>query len=289
MSKLLWGQVGSRLYETGIDRGVLYVNSEGFAWSGLVSVKEAHVGGESKAYYVDGVRYANRVTLEEYEATIDAYTYPEQFAVCDGTKSLGNGLFVTQQRRKSFSFSYRTLVGNDVEGLTHGYKLHVVYDALAEPVDREYQTLNEAPEPFLFSWKVVTKPSILEFIPTSHFVIDSRMTPDGILGLVEDILYGTDQQAPRLPSAGELAFLFSTYEEPLYDAGGPDDVAYYTFDGGAPTTTVYTATIDAGVPVGVVYAVILGGTPGTTVFDDVINGGIPATTDFTSVIEGGTP
>lgn len=248
MTKLVWGQPGQRRYETGVDRGVLYVDGVGFAWSGLVSVKEGHSGGENRAYYVDGVRYANRVTLEEFEATIEAYTYPEEFAVCDGTKSLGNGLLVTQQRRKQFGFSYRTKVGNDLEGLDYGYKLHIVYNALAAPSDRTYESLSDSTKPFLFSWTVATKPPVLDFVPTAHFIIDSRTTPDGLLSQIEDILYGNDQQMPRLPSAAELAYLFTSYSVTEFDAGDPDDVVYYTFDGGAPVQGAVTTTLDGGTP-----------------------------------------
>lgn len=246
MAKLIWGKVGERRFEAGVDRGVLYINNEGFAWSGLVAVKEGHSGGEARSYYVDGVRYANRVTLEEFEATIEAYTYPEEFGVCDGTKSLGNGLFATQQRRKPFGFSYRTKIGNDVEGLDHGYKLHIVYNATALPVDRSYESVSDSTKPFLFDWKVVTKPPVLDFVPTAHFIIDSRTTPDGLLSQIEDILYGTPQQHPRLPDAAELAYLFTNYEVSDFDAGDADDVTYYTFDGGDAVQSNVTTFLDGG-------------------------------------------
>lgn len=247
MTKLTWGAAGHRRYETGVDRGVLYINQEGFAWNGLVSVKEGHTGGDAKAYYLDGVRYANRVTLEEFEATIEAYTYPEEFAICDGTKALGNGLKVTQQRRRPFGFSYRTKIGNDTQGLDHGYKIHIVYNAVALPTDRAYQTLSDSTKPYLFSWDVVTKPPVLDFVPTAHFIIDSRETPGGLLSQIEDILYGTDEQMPRLPSANELAFLFTSYEVTDFDAGDPDDVIYYRFDAGDPIT-IATTVYDGGAP-----------------------------------------
>lgn len=243
--RLAWGKVGERRYEAGIDRGVLYIDGMGYAWSGLTSVKEGHSGGESRAYYVDGVRYANRLTLEEFEATIEAYTYPEEFGACDGTKSLGNGLFVTQQRRKQFGFSYRTLIGNDVEGLEHGYKLHIVYNALAQPFDRSHDTISDSFTPSVFSWKVATKPPVLDFTPTSHFIIDSRSTPDGLMTQIEDLLYGTAQQMPRLPPAGELAYLFANYTNPVLDAGDSDDPVYFSFDAGR-SNTVNTALIDGG-------------------------------------------
>jgi len=227
---------------------VLYIDGVGIPWNGLTAVKEGHSGGQGRSYHVDGVRYANRVTLEEFEATIDAITYPEEFSECDGTKSLGNGLFVTQQRRKPFGFAYRTMIGNDAEGLEHGYKLHLVYNALAQPYDRTYSTIGRSTEVVDFSWKIVTKPPVLDFVPTAHFVIDSRTTPDGLLSQIEDILYGSEVQDARLPSANELAFLFTDYEVTDFDAGDPDDVVYYTFDGSAPTQGTVTTTLDGGTP-----------------------------------------
>jgi hypothetical protein len=248
VTKIVWDAVGTRRYEVGVDRGVLYTNDTGVPWSGLVAVKESHAGGESRAYYVDGVRYANRITFEEFEATIDAYTYPEEFSACDGSKSLSNGLFVRQQRRKPFGFSYRTLVGDDVLGLDRGYKIHLVYNALAEPVDREHSTLSDNISPFLFSWKIVTKPPILNFVPTAHFIIDSRSTPDGLLSSIENILYGTPELPPRLPLADELVYLFTSYSVVDYDAGDPDDISYYTFDGGGPVQGSVTTILDGGTP-----------------------------------------
>lgn len=248
MSKLLWDQLGTRQYEAGVDHGVLYVGDNAYPWSGLVSVKETTKGGENRAYYVDGVRYANRVTLEEYEASIDAYTYPAAFGECDGTKALSNGLFATKQRRKPFNFSYRTLLGNDVRGLSHGYKLHLVYNLTALPADRDYSTVSDSTEPLLFSWSVVASPPVLNFTPTAHFVIDSRVTPDALLSQLESILYGNTEQEPRFPSAGELAFLFTSYQVTDYDAGDPDDVSYYTFDGGGPVRDSVTTILDGGAP-----------------------------------------
>jgi len=246
MPKLDWAKVGERFYEAGVDRGVLYIGDEpGVAWSGLTSVKEGHSGGESKASYLDGIKFSDRKVYEEFEATIDAYTYPDEFAECDGTKSLGNGLFATQQRRKSFGFSYRTKIGNDLQGWDFAYKIHLIYNALAEPTDREYETLNPSSEPFNFSWKVTTKPPVLDFVPTAHYVIDSRTTPEGLLSFIEDILYGNEDNIARLPDLGELAFLFTSYMVSEFDAGDVDPIFYYTFDGGGATTN-QTTTIDAG-------------------------------------------
>lgn len=248
MPRLEWGAIGERRYEVGVDRGVLYIAGEpGIAWSGLTSVKESHSGAQNKSYYVDGVKYANRLTFEEFEAAIEAYTYPEEFGKCDGSMHVGNGLFATQQRRRSFGFSYRTIVANDTVGLEHGYKIHLVYNALAEPVDQIHGTISDAVEPFNFSWHVTTRPTVLDFSPTAHYVIDSRTTPDGLLSQIEDILYGSDITIPRMPSAGELAFLFTSFETPVFDAGDPNDIYYYTYDGGAPITT-QTETVDGGTP-----------------------------------------
>lgn len=249
MARILWDHIGERVYETGVDRGVLYVDeAPGVPWSGLVSIDESPTGGTSQAHYLDGVKFRNQSTLEEFEATLQAYTYPREFDECNGTFSLGNGLFATQQRRKSFSLAYRTLVGNDVRGQDYAYKIHLVYDAKAEPSSFSHKTVNDSAEVGNFSWKLTTKPSILAGIrPTSHFVIDSRDTPPALLGFIEDILYGTELTFPRLPSAGELEFLFKVFENPEYDGGTPLSEFYYTYDGG-PVTNTQTETIDGGAP-----------------------------------------
>lgn len=248
MPRLDWTKVGERFYEAGIDRGVLYIGDEpGVAWAGLTAVNESHAGGTTKARYIDGVKYANRVSGEEFEATIEAYTYPEEFDACNGVRSFGNGLLATQQRRRSFGFSYRTRVGNDLEGIEHAYKIHIVYNALAEPTDQAHATLSDSIEPFNFSWKITTKAPVLDFRPTAHFVIDSRKISDALLSYIEDILYGSDQTISRLPDAGELVYLFTSFETPQLDAGDPDDIYYFTYDGGAPTASA-TETFDGGAP-----------------------------------------
>lgn len=248
MTQLDWNATGERFYETGIDHGVLYIGETGYAWPGLTSVSESSSGGEAKGYYQDGVKYLNLASTEEYEATVEAYTYPEEFGQCDGTYSVGNGLFARQQRRKSFGFSYRTKIGNDLDGVDHGYKIHLVYDALVEPSNSQYQTLSDSIELLNFSWHVTTKPSLLDrFKPTAHFVIDSRETPEALLGLIEGILYGTEQASSRLPSAGELAFLFTSFESDIFDAGTVLELSYYTYDGGTPDS-VDTQILDGGTP-----------------------------------------
>lgn len=248
MTKLDWGLLEDRTYEGGVDHGVLYVDGVGHAWPGLTAVRDTPSGADHKAYYIDGIKYAERRGLEEFEATIEAFTYPDAFARCDGTAEIGNGLFVTQQRRRQFGFSYRTKVGNAIEGRDFAYKIHVVYNALAEPSSRNYQTFGDQGDPSLFTWKITTKPPVLDFVPTAHYVIDSRSTPSDLLEQIEDILYGTDGQDPRQPSAGELAFLFKNFASTVYDSGGPTTVSYFTFDGGSPTPSQIDITLDGGSP-----------------------------------------
>lgn len=211
MARLIWSAVGDHFYEIGVDRGVLYVGSApGVAWTGLISVDEAPSGGDAKPYYVDGFKYLNIPASEEFEATISAFYRPDEFAVCDGTASIQNGLFVTQQPRKPFSLSYRTMVGNDTEGNDHAYKIHVVYNALATPSNRANNTLGDSADPSAFSWSITTMSTIVSgFKPTSHFVIDSRFAPTELLSELEDILYGTDFESALLPTPTELIAIFA--------------------------------------------------------------------------------
>jgi len=258
--RLEWSAVGERFYEIGVDRGVLYtIDDRGVAWNGLVSVKEAPAGGEVKEFYVDGVKYLAFVSNEEYAATIEAYTYPEEFGVHDGTVAVKNGLFATQQARRSFGFSYRTKIGNDVNGLDHAYKIHLVYNALATPTAIDRNTMSgDTNDAGLFSWQITTKsPVITGFKPTAHFVIDSRETPVGLLVDIEDLLYGDGDNAPRLPRIEELVDMFTNYVPPppvvdppnggagdggtptdpvtMYDGGSPTVYSTNFFDGGSPT------------------------------------------------------
>lgn len=211
MARLVWSSFGQRFYEIGVDRGVLYVGvAPGVAWSGLISVEESPTGGEAKPLYMDGIKYLNLSSAEEYAATINAFTSPEEFGPCDGTVSIQNGLYVTQQPRKSFGLSYRTKLGNDVDGPDHAYKIHLVYNGLASPASRSNATITDSPSPNNFSWAITTlPPAITGYKPTAHFVVDSRFTPTDVLSGLEDILYGTDSVAARLPSVSELIDLFS--------------------------------------------------------------------------------
>lgn len=209
MARVIWGESGNRFYEAGVDRGVLYVDNIGVAWNGLTSVKESSSGGDPSPYYLDGVKYANIAASEEFEATIEAYSAPREFGQCDGTTSIQNGLFITQQKRKKFGFCYRTKRGNDTSGLEYGYKLHLVYNALAAPTDRENTTISASVDVNPLSWAVTTTPPVVSgYKPSAHMVIDSTQTTTARLKTVEDILYGTDAAAPRLPSQEELIVLF---------------------------------------------------------------------------------
>lgn len=247
MTRINWANVGMRVFETGIDRGVLYVNGDsGVPWVGLVSVNQKQSGGEAKPRYQDGLKIGNRTSPEQFEATIEAFTYPVEFERCDGTHLTDNGLRVTQQRRVQFGMTYRSLVGNDVAGLSHGYKLHILYNLKAEPSDRGYQTLTDASEPATFSWNVTSRAAqILGHRPTAHFIVDSRNVPASLLEVLENTLYGTETDPPTLPTPGQLLFLFDSFEDMIYDAGSPYTPVFVTYDAGTPSTPV-TATIDGG-------------------------------------------
>lgn len=211
MARLAWDTPGTHFYEAGVDRGVLYVDGQpGVAWNGLTSVSESAVGGEPKPYYIDGVKYANVPSSEEFEATLTAFTYPDLFLLCEGTVQPRSGLFLTRQRRKSFGLSYRTGIGNDLND-EHGYKLHIVYNALASPSERPNTSRGESVEPIGFSWNITTRPPIMSgYKRTSHVVIDSRSTDPLVLSLIEDILYGTDIETAQLPTFTEVVAAFDT-------------------------------------------------------------------------------
>lgn len=201
MTALSWGETGQRFFETGIDRGVLFVRDKAVPWNGLVSVTESPSGGESNPYYADGVKYLNLASREEFEGTIEAYGSPPEFDVCLGKLNIG-GLILSQQQRESFVLSYRTRIGNDIDGIEHGYKIHIIYGAMATSAETQNQTLNDSPEPVKYSWDIVTIPQRLEgFEPSAHFVIDSRVIPSDLLGDLEQTLYGSAFSDPQIPPA----------------------------------------------------------------------------------------
>ena len=211
MAKLVWDESGKRLYETGVEKGVLYVQGEngtyekGVAWNGLTAVTESPSGAEPTALYADDIKYLELFSAEEFGATIEAYTYPAEFEACDGSASLGEGVTIGQQDRKAFGLCYRTIVGNDVKGNENGYKLHLIYGAKAKPSEKAYATVNDSPEAVTFSWEVTTTPvNVAGFKPTASVTIDStKITPEK-LKLIEDKLYGTASEEATLPLPDEI-------------------------------------------------------------------------------------
>lgn len=252
MTRLIWNAVGERFFEAGVDHGIIFVgDSSGVPWNGLLSVNESHSGGDVSSYYVDGVKYLAKASNEEYEATVEAYTYPDEFGVCVGDTPVKNGLFVTKQPKKPFHFCYRTRVGNDVDGVEHGFKLHLVYNALAESSDITSSSIKDSIDPYNFSWKLTTKPPLFGgYKPTPHFVIDSRETPSAIMVEILDILYGNDETDSRMPSVDELIYIFSEYEATAFDAGEitDPDPTLAEFDRGDTPGELISSTIDGGTP-----------------------------------------
>ena len=212
MSKIVWDQTGERLYETGVKRGVLYVQDtggtypKGVAWNGLTAVTESPSGAEATPLYADDIKYLNLISTEELGGTIEAYTYPDEFAECDGSASIATGVYIGQQSRKTFGMCYTTTVGNDVDSNAHGYKLHLIYGALASPSEKAYSTINDSPEAITFSWEFSTTPvNVTGFKPTAYIVIDSTKATPEKLAALEKILYGDTDVEPRLPLPNEVA------------------------------------------------------------------------------------
>lgn len=215
--KLVWDAVGEKKWETGLDRGVLYpigvdgTYPKGVAWNGLTSVSESPSGGEANPFYADNIEYANVMSVEKFGATIEAFTYPDEFAECNGEASLVPGVKIGQQRRKAFGFSYRSLIGNDVEDESYGYKIHLVYGAKAQPSEKSRQTVNESPELMTMSWTVsTTAVAVPGHKPTAHLEIDSTLVSEEKLAALEAILYGTGDADARLPLPTEVAEIIGT-------------------------------------------------------------------------------
>ena len=216
MSILTWDNTGERLFETGVKNGVLYPiqddgkYTKGVAWNGLVSVTESPSGAEATALYADDIKYVNLLSNEEFGATIEAYTYPDEFAECDGSGQLAEGVLIGQQKRKIFGLCYRTTIGNDVDGNDHGYKLHLVYGCLASPSEKAYSTINDNPDAITFSWEVTTTPvNVTGFKPTSQITIDSTKAGTEKMTKIEEALYGTTEKEAYLPLPDELTALLN--------------------------------------------------------------------------------
>lgn len=215
MSKLVWDATGERLYETGVKYGVLYVQEgglypKGVAWNGLTAVTESPSGAEANPLYADDIKYLNLLSTEEFGATIEAYMYPDEFMVCDGSAALSTGVYIGQQSRKAFGLCYRTVLGNDVENNEYGYKLHLIYGALAAPSEKAYATINDSPEAITFSWEVTTTPvEVTGHKPTASVTINSTKVDAAKLAALEAILYGSADAEARLPLPDEIASLFA--------------------------------------------------------------------------------
>lgn len=210
MAKLVWDETGKRLYETGVSQGVLYPQSggtypNGVAWNGLTAVTESPSGAEATPLYADNIKYLNLFSAEEFGATIEAYTYPDEFMACDGSAQIAKGAYIGQQNRKQFGMCYKTLLGNDVDANDHGYKLHIIYGAMASPSEKAYATVNDSPEAITFSWEVTTTPvNVTGYEPTASIVIDSTKCNAEKLADLEEILYGSAEEEPRLPLPDEI-------------------------------------------------------------------------------------
>ena len=219
--KLVWDKTGEHYYETGVKNGVLYPMSasgtypKGVAWNGLTAITESPSGAEATALYADDIKYLNLMSNEEFGATVEAYTYPDEFAECDGSASLTEGVYIGQQARKTFGLCYRTTLGNDSKGNDYGYKLHIIYGAMASPSEKAYSTINDSPDAITFSWELSTTPvAVANFKPTASLTIDSTNVDSQKLAELEEILYGKDGTGedhstgavdPRLPLPDEIA------------------------------------------------------------------------------------
>lgn len=216
MSKIVWDKVGERYYETGNKKGVLYPASngtypKGVAWNGLISVTEKPSGAEASPLYADDIKYLNLMSNEDFGLAIECYTYPDEFLACDGCAELAPGVIVSQQKRSTFGFSYVTTKGNDTDGTDYGYKIHLVWGCLASPSEKPNNTINEDPEAITFSYEITTTPvEVPNMKPTAHIAIDSTKCDKTELKALEDILYGTDENEPRLPLPTELTTIFKS-------------------------------------------------------------------------------
>ena len=215
MAKLTWDQTSARLYETGVKKGVLYVMEggeygNGVAWNGLTAVTESPSGAEATALYANDSKYLELLSNEEFGGTIEAYTYPEEFAACDGSAALATGVMIGQQKRSTFGFSYITTIGNDSEGNDYGYKVHIVYGAKAAPSEKAYATINDSPEAITFSWEFTTTPVEVEgFKPTAHIEIDSTKVAEGKMETLLAMLHGSESEEAKLPTPAEIKEMFA--------------------------------------------------------------------------------
>lgn len=224
MFNLQWDQIGERVYETGVKMGVLYPQTggtypKGIAWNGLTAITESPSGAEPEPIYADDTKYLNLISNEEFGATVEAYTYPEEFGACDGSAEIGTGVSIGQQRRNPFGLCYRTTIGNDTDGSDYGYKIHIIYGAMASPSEKGYATINDTPEAITFSWELATTPvAVPGFKPTASLTVDSTKVAKEKLTILEEILYGKSAAEPaeaieaRLPLPSEIIDLIGVAE-----------------------------------------------------------------------------
>lgn len=279
MTALVWDQTGDRLYETGVEKGVLYIPTggvydAGYAWNGLTTVTESPSGAEATPLYADNIKYLNLISVEEFGGTIEAYTYPEEFAQCDGTAVPNPGVSVGQQTRKSFGLSFRTQLGNDTESTDYGYKVHLIYSALAAPSEKAYATINDSPEAITFSWEFsTTATAVTGLKPTALLTIDSTKVAALALASLEDALYGTVGTSPRLPLPDEVIAMFAgvqtvvTTEEPAFvSLTGVITIPVVTgvTYRRADTNAIVTGDVTIGLPGG---SLVIRATPSTGAYD----------------------
>lgn len=218
MPRLVWDATGKHLYETGVDHGVLFPMAAdgesytaGVAWNGLTGVTESPSGGEPSPIYADNIKYLNLYSADEFGATIEAYTYPDEFAECQGEAQVAAGVTIGGQKRKNFGFSYRTIVGNDTKANDYGYKIHIIYNATAAAPEKAYATVNDSPEAMTLSWTVTTTPVEVggNYRPLSHIIIDSTKVDAGKLASLEDALYGAASGSSHLPTPAQVIAMFA--------------------------------------------------------------------------------
>ncbi len=259
---LVWDQTGDRLYETGVKQAVLYPQTagkypKGYAWNGITAVTESPSGAEATALYADDIKYLNLMSTEELGATIEAYMYPDEFAECDGSASIAKGVSIGQQKRKLFGIAYKTTLGNDVDMNDYGYKLHIIYNALAAPSEKAYSTINDSPEAITFSWELTTTPvSVNGFKPTASITIDSTKADPVKLAALEQILYGTAHELVK-----EEPSDWNTNYSQYFTKSGDEYEAVTSSGSGAPSFEsgkYYTAAIDARLPLPDEIATLMG-------------------------------
>lgn len=229
MAKLEWDKSGEKYFEAGVDHGVLYTKIEtangyysgGVVWNGLITISESPEGGDENAFYADNIKYGTLRGTEDFGGSIEAYTYPDEWEACDGSATVAKGAVVTQQVRKTFGLSYRTLIGNDEDGLEHGYKLHLVYGATASPSEKSRETVNDSPDASSMSWDFTTVPVTVDGLkPTSHIIVDSRKADPDKLKDLEDFLYGTDSADAKLPLPAKVVELLGAPDTTVTPGGG---------------------------------------------------------------------